>query len=81
MDGAEQKIKSDHHPFLTPTIPFFHHSIIAWIIWRQTPLLWGEIKAWPFGPGFFTRVPGALKIRTCFLEAIVWQTAACLSNK
>jgi hypothetical protein len=32
MDGVEQKIKSEHHPFLTHTIQFFHHSIIAWII-------------------------------------------------
>jgi len=27
MDGTYQKIKSDHHPFYNPNIPFFHHSI------------------------------------------------------
>ncbi|CAB1085092.1 hypothetical protein D1AOALGA4SA_12587 [Olavius algarvensis Delta 1 endosymbiont] len=24
----ERKLKSDHHPFVTLNIPFFHHSII-----------------------------------------------------
>jgi hypothetical protein len=28
MDGDDQNLKSGHHPFLTPNIPFFHHSII-----------------------------------------------------
>ena len=32
MDGTDQIIKSDHHPLLIPNIPFFHHSIIPWII-------------------------------------------------
>jgi hypothetical protein len=45
IDGTEQKLISDHHPLFTPNIPIFHHSIIPWVIWRQTPPLWGEIKA------------------------------------
>jgi len=32
MDGTDQKIKSDHHPFLIPNIPFFHHSTIPLVI-------------------------------------------------
>jgi len=28
MGIIDQKIKSDHHPFLIPNIPFFQHSII-----------------------------------------------------
>jgi hypothetical protein len=32
LDGTDQKIKSDHHPLLIPNIPFFHHSIIPWVI-------------------------------------------------
>jgi hypothetical protein len=32
IDGTDQKIKSDHHPLLIPNIPFFHHSIIPWVI-------------------------------------------------
>jgi hypothetical protein len=27
-DGTGQNLKSDHHPFLIPNIPFFQHSII-----------------------------------------------------
>jgi hypothetical protein len=46
IDGTEQKLISDHHPLFIPNIPIFHHSIIPWVIWRQTPPLWGEIKAW-----------------------------------
>jgi hypothetical protein len=32
IDGTDQKIKSDHHPFCNPNIPFFHHSIIPLVI-------------------------------------------------
>jgi hypothetical protein len=32
MDGTDQKIKSDHHPLLIPNIPFFHFSIIPWVL-------------------------------------------------
>jgi hypothetical protein len=32
MDGTEQKIKTDSHPLLIPNIPFFHHSIIPWVV-------------------------------------------------
>jgi hypothetical protein len=32
IDGMDQKIESDHDPLLNPTIPFFHHSIIPWVI-------------------------------------------------
>jgi hypothetical protein len=39
MDSADQTIKSDHHPLLIPNIPFFHHSIIPRVPWRQTPPL------------------------------------------
>ena len=27
IDGADQKIKSDHVPLFTPNIPFFHYSM------------------------------------------------------
>jgi hypothetical protein len=36
MDGMEPKIKSDYHPLLIPNIPFFQHSIIPWVLLRQT---------------------------------------------
>jgi hypothetical protein len=29
MEGMDQKIKSDHHPFLIPNIPLFHYSVGA----------------------------------------------------
>jgi hypothetical protein len=45
MDGADQKIKLDHHPFLIPNFPFFHYSNIPWGMWLQTPSFWGEVKA------------------------------------
>jgi len=32
IDGTDQKIKSDHHLLFIPNIPFFHHSIIPWVI-------------------------------------------------
>jgi hypothetical protein len=32
VDGADQKIKSDHHPLFIPNIPFFHDSNIPWVM-------------------------------------------------
>jgi len=32
IDGADQKIKSDHVPLFTPNIPFFHYSNIPWVM-------------------------------------------------
>ena len=32
LDGNIQKIKSDYHPLMIPNIPFFHHSIIPWVM-------------------------------------------------
>jgi len=54
MEGMDQKIKSDHHPFLIPNIPFFHHSIIPLFHGGPSTPLWGETKAGSSGPGFFT---------------------------
>jgi hypothetical protein len=46
IDDIDQKLKSEHHPLFIPNIPFFHDSIIPLVIYRQTPPLWGEVKAW-----------------------------------
>jgi hypothetical protein len=54
IDDTDKKLKLRHHPLFIPNIPFFQHSIIPLVISRQTPPLWGEIKAWSSGPGFFT---------------------------
>jgi hypothetical protein len=54
MEGMDQKIKSDHHPFLIPNIPFFQYSIIPLFRGGPSTPLWGETKAESFGPGFFT---------------------------
>jgi hypothetical protein len=35
IDGPHQKLKSRHHLLLTPTIPFFHYSIIPGITEQQ----------------------------------------------
>jgi len=45
MDDMDPKIKSDCHPLLIPNIPFFQFSNIPWVLWRQTPPLWREVKA------------------------------------
>ena len=54
MDDIDRTLTSEHHPFFKPNIPFFHHSIIPVVIEQQTSPLRGKIKAWSFGPGFFT---------------------------
>jgi hypothetical protein len=39
-----------------PIIPFFKYFNIPFgIIYWKAETLWGEIKAWPFEPGFFTK--------------------------
>jgi hypothetical protein len=53
LDDPNSKLKSVHHPLFIPNIPFFHHSIIPWVIKGQTSPPWGKIKAWSTGPGFF----------------------------
>jgi hypothetical protein len=50
MEGMDQKIKSDHHPFLIPNIPFFHHSIIPWGV--QAHPYGVRPKPGPLGPDF-----------------------------
>ena len=37
IDGTDHKIKSDHHPFYIPNIPFLHHSI-DYLTASTTPL-------------------------------------------
>jgi hypothetical protein len=37
-----------------PILPFFHHSNIPFYLYWDAKTLWGEIKAKPSMPGFFT---------------------------
>jgi hypothetical protein len=40
----QQSIKSDRNPFLIRNIPFFHHSIIPWVMRRQLLLTGIKLK-------------------------------------
>jgi hypothetical protein len=52
--GTYRILKSGYNPLFLPNIPSFRHSIISLVILLQTSPLWGEISAWPSGPGFFS---------------------------